>query len=323
MSSNQPASPEKLNQSPNRRQFVAAAAAALAAPMVHAAGQTRMTIQLSCGAIGVKADQRKALQYAHEFGFQSIDADSGWLSTASPTEVSALLEEMKAKNVVWANSGLSVEFRKDEQTFRQGMAELPKRAQALHKAGVSRVSTWIMPCHDTLTYMENFKQHTQRLGEVAKVLADSDCRLGLEYVGPKTLWSSKMFPFVHTMREMKELIAATGQNNVGFVLDSWHWFTARETAADLATLKNSDIVSVDLNDAPQGRTVDEQLDGQREVPCSTGVIPAGDFLNALAKLGCDAPVRCEPFNAKLRAMPPEQALEVTIGAMKKAFALIA
>jgi sugar phosphate isomerase/epimerase len=55
---------------------------------------------------------------------------------------------------------------------------------------------------------------------------------------------------------------------------------------------------------------------------ATGVIDLAAFLNTLTELGCDAPVRCEPFNAALRAMPPEQALAATIAAMKKAFDLI-
>ena len=121
---------------------------------------------------------------------------------------------------------------------------------------------------------------------------------------------------------MKELLAEIGRPNMGFVLDSWHWYTANETLADLRTLTNRDIVSIDLNDAPAGRKVDEQKDGERELPCATGVIDVAGFLNTLNELGCDAPARCEPFNAPLRKMQPEEALTATAAAMKKAFALI-
>ena len=58
------------------------------------------------------------------------------------------------------------------------------------------------------------------------------------------------------------------------------------------------------------------------MPCATGVIDLAGFLNTLNALGCDAPARCEPFNAALRAMPPDQALQTTIASMKKAFSLI-
>jgi sugar phosphate isomerase/epimerase len=173
-----------------------------------------------------------------------------------------------------------------------------------------------------LTYLENFKQHARRLREAASVLGDQGCRLGMEYVGPKTLWASSRYTFIHSMREMKELIAEIGKPNVGMVLDTWHWYTAGENVADLKTLTNHDVVSIDMNDAPTGIPVDQQQDGKRELVCATGVIDTAGFLNALNSIGCDAPVRCEPFNAPLRAMAPDQALQATIAAMKKAFALI-
>jgi sugar phosphate isomerase/epimerase len=209
-----------------------------------------------------------------------------------------------------------------EEEFQAGLKALPATAKALQRAGATRVGTWIMSAHPTLTYRENFKAHSQRLRQVAGVLGDHGCRLGMEYLGPKTLWASSRYPFIHTLPEMKELIAEMGRPNVGIVLDSWHWFTAGGTLADLKTLTNKDVVSIDLNDAPLNIPLDQQQDGQRELPCATGVIDVGGFLNTLTALGCDAPVRCEPFNAALRAMPPEQALRTTIASMRKAFSLI-
>jgi sugar phosphate isomerase/epimerase len=294
-----------------------AASAALAQP------KTKMKIYLSCGAIGVKASMIQALDYAAQYGFEAIEADAGWLTSASGSDVARFLDRMKEKKIVWAQAGLPVEFRKSEGEFQAGMKTLPATAQALKRAGVERVGTWLMPMSAELTYLENFKQHARRLREAASVLGDQGCRLGMEYVGPKTLWASGRYTFIHTMREMKELIAEIGKPNVGMVLDSWHWYTAGETVADLKTLTNRDIVSIDMNDAPTGIPVDQQVDGKRELVCATGVIDIAGFLNALNSIGCDAPARCEPFNAPLRAMPPDQALQTTITAMKKAFALIA
>jgi len=287
-----------------------------------AAQATKMSIQLSCGSIGVKADQRQAIAYASQYGFQTVEPDSGFLASLDRPTLSALLAEMKGKKVQWGASGLPVDFRRDEETFRSGLTGLPRRASALRAAGVTRVSTWITPTSDTLTFTENLKIHTTRLRQIASVLEDQNCRLGLEYVGPKTSWSGRQYPFVHTMKEMKELIAAIGKPNVGILLDSWHWYTAQETIDDLKTLKNSDIVSIDLNDAPAGIPVLEQKDSARALPCETGVINVAAFLNTLNALGCDAPARCEPFSARLRALPPGQALQETADAMKKAFSLI-
>jgi sugar phosphate isomerase/epimerase len=294
-----------------------AASAALAQP------KTKMKIYLSCGAIGVNASMSQALDYAAQYGFEAIEADAGWLTSASGSDVARFLDRMKEKKIAWAQAGLSVEFRKSEAEFQAGMKTLPATAIALKRAGVQRVGTWLMPMSSELTYLENFKQHARRLREAASVLGDQGCRLGMEYVGPKTLWASSRYTFIHSMREMKELIAEMGKPNVGMVLDTWHWYTSGETVADLKTLTNHDIVSIDMNDAPTGIPVDQQVDGRRELVCATGVIDIAGFLNALNSIGCDAPARCEPFNAPLRAMPPDQALQTTITAMRKAFALIA
>ena len=82
------------------------------------------------------------------------------------------------------------------------------------------------------------------------------------------------------------------------------------------------MVTVDLNDAPVGLTLDDYKDGQRELPAATGVIPIKSFLDALVEIGYDGPIQAEPNNPDLRAMPMDQALTNTSAAMKKAFSLI-
>jgi sugar phosphate isomerase/epimerase len=299
-----------------RRALFALPALAFAAP------RTRMTIHLSAGSIGVKADQRQALAYASQYGYEAIDANAGFLASLDQGQLDAFLAEMKAKNIVWGTSGLSVDFRTTEDNFLRTLAAFPAQCAALRRAGATRVCTWISPTSNDLPYLANLRLHARRLRECARIAGDHGCRVGLEYVGPKTSWTARRFPFVHSMKHMKELIAEIGLGHVGFVLDSWHWYTANETAADLKTLTAWDIVSADLNDAPTGRTLEEQKDSERTLPMETGVIDLSAFLNTLNELGCDAPVRCEPFNARLRALPPDQALAETIAAMKKAFDLI-
>ncbi len=117
-------------------------------------------------------------------------------------------------------------------------------------------------------------------------------------------------PFIHSLNETKELIAAIGTGNVGIQLDSWHWFTADETVADLLTLRNEDIITVDLNDAPQGIALDKQIDSARELPAATGVIPTSPFsmhcgrLATMARFMRSHSMRpCVPCHARKPAPP--------------------
>lgn len=282
----------------------------------------RMTIDLVCGNLGVKATQREAIDLAQRHGFESVFPDAGELARLSDPELQGLLADLKAKGLVFGAAFLAVDFRRDEATFERGLAELPGYSRALQRAGVSRTGTWLPPASDSLTYLQHFKQTARRLREVARVLGDDELRLGLEYVGPKTAWTARKYPFLHTLAETRELIAEIGLGNVGLVLDSWHWYHAGDGAADVTALRNEDVVAVDLNDAPAGVPKDQQRDGSRELPVTTGVIDVGSFLRALADIGYDGPVRAEPFNEAVRMMPREEAVSTTARAMKKAFALL-
>ena len=302
-----------------RRMFVAGAAGAGFALLGRSHG---MSIHLSCGALGIKASQTEAIDYAARYGFDVVDADGRYLGDLPASDLTRLLDAMRSKNVGWAMAGFPTEFRKDDAAFADSIKALPAFAAGVERAGVKRVTTWISPNSADLTYMENLKTHARRLREAAGILKDHGLRFGLEYVAPKTLWSTKRYPFVHTMAEMKELIAEIDRPNVGFVLDSWHWYTAGETKKDLLTLRADQVVSVDLNDAPAGVAIDQQMDGKRELPAATGVIDVASFLGALQAMGFDGPVRAEPFNDAVRKMAPAEALVATKAAMDKAFAQV-
>ena len=313
-----------------RREFVHASStlatvAAVAPPLARAAtpARRRMTVALTPGSIGVTVkSQQELIELAHRHRFESVEPRAEELATMSPQQLADTIANLKAKQLAWSATGLSVDFRKDEPTFRDGLAKLPRLAAALQRAGATRIGTWLAPSHDTLTYRANFEQHAQRLREVARILQDHGLRLGLEYVGTQLLLVGKKYPFVHTLAETRELVAGIGVGNVGFVPDSWHWWTAGDTEADLLTLKNQDIVSVDLNDAPKGVPKEQQKDNERELPLATGVIDVAVFLRALAKIGYDGPVRPEPFNKALNALENDAACAASSAALHKAMVLI-
>lgn len=79
---------------------------------------------------------------------------------------------------------------------------------------------------------------------------------------------------------------------------------------------------VDINDAREGFTRETQLDGKRELPMATGVIPLKEFMEGLVDIGYDGTVRTEPFNQELNQMEDSKAIQVNMAAIKKAMALV-
>ena len=313
----------------DRRTFLTSSAAATVglslAARTAVAGETRhrkFTMDLTPGMVGISGPLPEIVALAHRHGFESVAPDAGYIAGLSDGGLEELLADLEAKELVWGTAGLPVDFRRDEETFTDGLERLPEFARHLERAGVTRVATWITPQSDTLTYLENFHRHARRLREVAQVLGARGLRLGLEYVGPKTSWTAGRFPFIHTMKEMQELIAEIGEPNVGLLLDSWHWYHADETAEDILALSNEDVVDCHVNDAPADIPKDEQVDLVRALPAATGVIDLAAFLGALVQIGYDGPVRAEPFDKELNALDNEAAAAKTAAAMRKAFSLV-
>lgn len=309
-----------------RRHFIknsSLAAMALAAPKFNLESKRKFKIALNPGIIGVKSNFAETLDYAIKYGYEAISPfTQEVMDTYSGSQLADILAKMKSHNISYDATNIPVEFRQSKTRFNDDFKNLRKFVQTMERQGASRINTWIISSHNELTYSENMRQHAYRLGECAKVMKDHGVSLGLEYLGMRTLLSAGRYPFVASMKEGKELIAAIGQSNVGFVLDSFHWYTANDTLEDIRTLKPEDIITVDINDARAGFTRLSQEDGKRELPLATGVINIKDFLQGLLDIGYDGPVRTEPFNQVLNDMENEAALQTNITAFRKALALV-
>lgn len=267
---------------------------------------------LAPGAIGVKADLDEGLDYASNSGFQGLDINirviSELVDENGADHVKALFAD---KNLQIGGWGLGFAWNGPEDEFKRGLSELSKLAAVGQAVGATRVTQWVPPASNELKFRENFRLHVKRLRAVGEVLADHDCRLGLEHIGPKTLRLDKKYGFIYTQAGMLALSEAIGTGNIGLLLDAWHWFTGLGTESDLRSLTNDDVVYVHVNDAPEDVHVADQIDNKRALPSETGVIDLVTFLKVLKEIGYDGPVTPEPFSQRVRELPAEEAVSNT------------
>lgn len=280
-----------------------------------------MFTNLSVGAIGIRgASLPEALELARTAGFQGIDfsiAEAERLADEKGVEyVRGLFEAAGVRPGCW---GLPVDWRGDEAKYQEDLRRLPKLAALGVALGCNRTATWMPPASDERPFAENLDWHIGRYRPIAQVLRDQGCRIGIEFIGPKTLRAGKRHEFIHTMGGLLELAAAIGTGNVGLLLDAWHLYTSGGCVEDVRKLSNADVVTVHVNDAPAGVPVDQQIDNVRCLPLETGVIDVAGFLKALASIGYDGPVTPEPFSQRVNALPPQEAVQVTAEAMRKAW----
>ena len=269
-------------------------------------------------AIGFSVPFDEALTLAHTYGFEGLDLSFPELEqVVEQTSLQAVKERFQAAQLRPGGWALPVDFRRDEEKYRAGLAELPQCATIAQGLGSPWCATAIMPFSDELDYDANMELHTRRLRPIAQILADHGCRFGLEFVGPKTMREGHAHEFISTIEGALELGKHIGTSNIGLLLDSWHWYTSHGTIDEIKTLTAQQIVYVHVNDAPHGLGIDEQIDQQRLLPGASGVIDIVGFLQTLNRIGYGGPVVVEPFNAELEALPYAERVQVTKASLDK------
>lgn len=222
-----------------------------------------------------------------------------------------LLARLRLKPAV---VGFPVEFRKDDAEFRASFATLGDTAKFAAAIGCPRMATWMLPSSE-LPKAEQRAIYVRRLGECAKLLADHNVRLGLEFVSPVHLRKRHPHEFIWRMDEMLALAKDCGPN-AGLLLDSWHWHHAKATADDIIRAGRDGIVHVHINDAPD--LPPEQIqDNQRLMP-GEGVIDLNGFFRALKRIGYADAMSVEVFGRGLKDMTPDAAAKLGADTAKTA-----
>jgi sugar phosphate isomerase/epimerase len=254
---------------------------------------------LSAGAIGIRnLSLADTIKLAKETGYAGIDFNIREAADLADQHGIDYVRNLFDSNGVRPGQwGLPVAWNQD--SWEEGLADLPKLAELGRDLGCTRTTTWCPPGSNDRPYEENYTWHISRFHPIAEVLSHYGCVFGIEFIGPKTMRDSFKYPFLYTMEDMLKLAADIGTGNVGLLLDAWHLYTAGGALDDLDKISAEDIVTVHINDAPAGVALDEQIDQVRCLPLETRVIDLPGFMRKLAQLGYDGPVTTEPFNKRI------------------------
>jgi sugar phosphate isomerase/epimerase len=249
-----------------------------------------------------------------DFGISSAQRLADELGGAT-----ALVERFLALGVAPASFGLEVEWRRDDAAFESGMKTLAQRAALAQQLGCTRCCTW-MPSSTSDDSSEWRRRTVARFRQIGEVFADYGVRFGLEWVGPHHLRAggeNQMGPnpTVWNLPQTLELIAETGQSNLGLLVDSYHCYTTGIEEETLAALTDSQIIHVHINDAPKGVGPAGAKDGQRVVP-GTGEINLAGFLSGLRRAGYTGYIACEILAPAPVAETPDEAAALIRGALR-------
>jgi sugar phosphate isomerase/epimerase len=281
-----------------------------------------MFINLCYATIGIPDSGLKSLiQLAKNHGFGGLDLPGEALQSEQNAEQAAQLVE--EAGLQWGLFWLPTDFlQSDDASYQAGLQRLKQTAPLAARAGCRRAYNHIWPGSHDRAYDENFQWHIARLKPIVEVLGENGIRIGLEFIGPKTLRDSFRYPFIHTLPQTLELADAVDPT-VGVALDCFHWYCSGGTLDEIRQLDARRVINVHANDAVYSRSREEQMDLERALPLSTGVVDAAGVLRALSENGYDGPVIAEPFSPtidRFRQTAPDEVAKEVSDCMRQLFA---
>jgi len=260
-----------------------------------------MFANLSPSTIGIKDwDYKSLIKLSKKFGFKGIDLYNNFTSIEEAKLAGEVLIEV---DLEWGLFQLPCDFLNvGEKEFSEGMKKLYSMLPFVKAAGCKRAYNHIWPGSDSKSYEENLDWHVNRLQELGALLNSFDVKLGLEFIGAKTLRDSFSYPFIYNLTKTLELIDLV-KPNIGIVIDFFHFYTSGSTLEELVNIKDGNIiVNVHANDAYLGRSRDEQLDLERTMPLESGIVDGASILRTIRGLDYKGPVICEPFQPTINRL---------------------
>jgi sugar phosphate isomerase/epimerase len=293
-----------------RRSLCKLLACAPVAANTFAAGDP-MYLSLNSVLINNRVPWPEFARLAAKVGFPGTDVMLNAAMKAGAAATNDLLAQLNIKPAVF---NFPVDFRKDDTVFEAGLAKLADAARFAADIHCPRMVAPIMSSSDT-PKDELRRIYKQRFTASARVLAEQNVRLGLEFLGPLEFRKRFAHEFIWRMNEMLEFTKECGPN-VGLLLDSWHWHHAGATTDDIVAAGRERIVHVHFNDAPN--LPPEQIrDNQRLLP-GEGVINLVGFLRALQTIGYTDALSVEVFG-RVNDKTPEEAARLGLTSSLRVF----
>jgi sugar phosphate isomerase/epimerase len=274
---------------------------------------------LSMEALGYNVAFDQACELARANGFDGVLLDLDYLSSLGKPSVAA--QWFAETGLKAGGFFLRVAWREEEseRSFEDSLRQLEADAQLAEAIGCKRCVTTVPPTSDTLDFYQHFDLVVPRLIRAADILASHGIMLGFEFVGPQTLRTNRHKDFVHSLDGARAFAASIGMHslNTGVSLDSFHWYTSGGSTNEIEHLDHHEVVYVRLNDAVAALAAEDQLDTDREIVGSTGVIDTDGFLSALRLIGYEGPVTAGPSRQLTELRSPDRAVALASAALDR------
>ncbi len=267
---------------------------------------------------GLSFEERS--QIAHQAGFRHTAFDiAGAMKYDGEHGAGAAAEMLKGLDLApdgWGGSP-GITLPGDEFDRRlAGFEELCRYAAAFGPGNVNDCMVFV-PNRWPVPEAEALVRVARNLGKLGEIGAGHGVRISIEFCGPN-LAPDEPHAFISWVAGALRMAGATGRENVGVLVDSYHLYCAGEEPEIIDRLGKGRVFAAHLNDSPPGDH-SNFTDAERVMP-GDGILPLVDFIQHLDRAGFAGAIACELFNPEIRLGDP---VEVARESRVKSDAIIA
>jgi sugar phosphate isomerase/epimerase len=267
-----------------------------------------MVISFHGSLAGTALHWRDTIRLASNAGFEAVDLD---VAKIGPDEAGEIRRCLDAAGLVGGAGPLPVEMREDEDRFLADLALFDWRLEAAATIGI-RVLHRSLPASSDRSIDELVPLLHDRWCKMADRAREYEVTLAVEPLGALYRRTARAHEGIWRLEEATAFAQSCGAG-VGVLVDSWHWYLAGSSAAEIVEA-GSDIVHVHLADVPR-RAAEDQRDTERVLP-GQGVVDFEPFVSALHGARYDRLVSPEVPGAWTGDAAPEQAVRLGLSATR-------
>lgn len=198
----------------------------------------------------------------------------------------------------------SVEFfnMKPPEEFEKIKLEYDRICRLTKELGSDLVIT--VPTPDVAGTWKEIRENTAEcLKQLCDIADRYGIRVGFEMIG---------FPrfSVNNFADAYEIVQAVGRDNIGCVIDMYHFYINGSSIEDLRKADGSKIFMVHIEDVANKPVGTFDSDADRLMP-GDGVFPMREFFRALKETGYNDIVSIELFNPDIWEWDPEKAIRIS------------
>jgi 2-keto-myo-inositol isomerase len=155
---------------------------------------------------------------------------------------------------------------------------------------------------------EVYEESVKVLREISNRFKKYKVKFAFEFLGFS--WCS-----VSTLEQDIEIVKAVNRNNIGLVLDTFHFYVGGSAMDSIKKIDKENLYILHMNDA-EDLPKQSLQDAHRLYP-GEGVIPLKEIISKLKEIRYDGPVSIEMFRPEYWTHPAEEVAEKGIEAIKK------